>query len=37
MSMPGVAQGQVVQTLSPIHAPLPPDTTAPGLDENPND
>ena len=37
MSMPGVAQGQVVQTLSPMHAPLPPETRAPNADEDPND
>jgi D-alanyl-D-alanine carboxypeptidase len=37
MSMPEVAQGQVVQTLSPIRAPLPPDATPPNRDEDPND
>ncbi|MBS0384178.1 MAG: D-alanyl-D-alanine carboxypeptidase [Proteobacteria bacterium] len=37
LARPGVPQGQVVQTLSPIRAPLPPDTTAPGADEDPND
>jgi len=37
MSAQGVRQGQVVQTLSPMRAPLPPDATAPTADEDPND
>jgi hypothetical protein len=37
MSAPGVRQGQVVQTLSPMRAPLPPDATAPTAEEDPND
>ncbi|MFZ2031678.1 MAG: D-alanyl-D-alanine carboxypeptidase family protein [Vitreimonas sp.] len=37
MTAQAVPQGQVVQTLSPIHAPLPPDASAPGADEDPND
>ena len=37
LSAQGVPQGQVVQTLSPMHAPLPPDATAPSADEDPND
>ena len=37
MSAQGLSQGQVVQTLSPMRAPLPPDASAPGAEEDPND
>ena len=37
MSAQGVPHGQVVQTLSPMHAPLPPDAAAPTAEEDPND